>query len=144
MFGYIDNDKDKVRRMVKNILSPALGRPAEHLDFETIPVSKTKDLFAIIRPEIMKQQTDISQVWTSTKWSGICNELTKISSPTLILTGTDDNNVPPALIIAGKIPGVWVVQIKDAGHGLLVQYPNKVNKILQTFLTTTIPQIDKG
>ena len=64
----------------------------------------------------------------------------------MILTGTDDNNVPPAnsLIIAGKIPGVWVVQIKDAGHGLLVQYPNKVNKILQIFLTTTIPQIDKG
>ncbi len=146
MFGYIDNDKDKVRRMVKNILSPALGRPAEHLDFETIPVPKTKDLFAIIRPEIMKQQTDISQVWTSTKWSSICNELTKISSPTLILTGTDDNNVPPAnsLIIAGKIPGVWVVQIKEVGHGLLVQYPNKVNKVLQTFLTTTIPQIDKG
>jgi alkanesulfonate monooxygenase SsuD/methylene tetrahydromethanopterin reductase-like flavin-dependent oxidoreductase (luciferase family) len=32
MFGYIDNDKDKVHRMVKNILSPALGRPAEQLD----------------------------------------------------------------------------------------------------------------
>jgi alkanesulfonate monooxygenase SsuD/methylene tetrahydromethanopterin reductase-like flavin-dependent oxidoreductase (luciferase family) len=27
MFGYIDNDKDKVHRMVKDILSPALGRP---------------------------------------------------------------------------------------------------------------------
>jgi alkanesulfonate monooxygenase SsuD/methylene tetrahydromethanopterin reductase-like flavin-dependent oxidoreductase (luciferase family) len=32
MFGYIDNDKDKVHRMIKNILSPALGRPAEHLE----------------------------------------------------------------------------------------------------------------
>jgi alkanesulfonate monooxygenase SsuD/methylene tetrahydromethanopterin reductase-like flavin-dependent oxidoreductase (luciferase family) len=32
MFGYIDNDKDKVRRMIKNILSPALGRPAEDLE----------------------------------------------------------------------------------------------------------------
>jgi len=32
MFGYIDNDKDKVHRMVKNILSPALGRPAEQLE----------------------------------------------------------------------------------------------------------------
>jgi alkanesulfonate monooxygenase SsuD/methylene tetrahydromethanopterin reductase-like flavin-dependent oxidoreductase (luciferase family) len=32
MFGYIDNDKDKVRRMVKNILSPALGRPTEDLE----------------------------------------------------------------------------------------------------------------
>jgi alkanesulfonate monooxygenase SsuD/methylene tetrahydromethanopterin reductase-like flavin-dependent oxidoreductase (luciferase family) len=32
MFGYIDNDKDKVHRMVKNILSPGLGRPSEDLE----------------------------------------------------------------------------------------------------------------
>lgn len=32
MFGYIDNDKDKVHRMVKNILSPALGRRPEDLE----------------------------------------------------------------------------------------------------------------
>jgi alkanesulfonate monooxygenase SsuD/methylene tetrahydromethanopterin reductase-like flavin-dependent oxidoreductase (luciferase family) len=31
MFGYIDNNKDKVHNMVKDILSPALGRPAEQL-----------------------------------------------------------------------------------------------------------------
>jgi alkanesulfonate monooxygenase SsuD/methylene tetrahydromethanopterin reductase-like flavin-dependent oxidoreductase (luciferase family) len=32
MFGYIDNDKDKVHRMVKDILSPALGRSVEQLE----------------------------------------------------------------------------------------------------------------
>jgi alkanesulfonate monooxygenase SsuD/methylene tetrahydromethanopterin reductase-like flavin-dependent oxidoreductase (luciferase family) len=32
MFGYIDNDKDKVRKVVKEILSPALRRPAEDLE----------------------------------------------------------------------------------------------------------------
>ena len=32
MFGYIDNDRDKVHMMVKDILSPALGRPAEQLE----------------------------------------------------------------------------------------------------------------
>jgi alkanesulfonate monooxygenase SsuD/methylene tetrahydromethanopterin reductase-like flavin-dependent oxidoreductase (luciferase family) len=32
MFGYIDNDKDKVHNMVKDMLSPALGRPAEQLE----------------------------------------------------------------------------------------------------------------
>jgi hypothetical protein len=39
--------------------------------------------------------------------------------------------------IAGKIPGAWLIQIKAAGHQLPGQYPNKVNKILQTFLSTT-------
>jgi hypothetical protein len=32
MFGYIDDDKDKVRKVVKEILSPVLGRPAEDLE----------------------------------------------------------------------------------------------------------------
>jgi len=32
MFGYIDNDKEKVQRMVKNVLSPALGRSADELN----------------------------------------------------------------------------------------------------------------
>lgn len=32
MFGYIDDDKDKVRKVVREILSPALGRSAEDLE----------------------------------------------------------------------------------------------------------------
>jgi len=32
MFGYIDNDKEKVHDMVKNVLSPALGRSADELE----------------------------------------------------------------------------------------------------------------
>jgi alkanesulfonate monooxygenase SsuD/methylene tetrahydromethanopterin reductase-like flavin-dependent oxidoreductase (luciferase family) len=32
MFGYIDDDKDKVRKVVKEILAPALGRSAEDLE----------------------------------------------------------------------------------------------------------------
>jgi hypothetical protein len=47
----------------------------------------------------------------------------------LIITGSHDNNVPTAsLIIAGKIPGAWLVRIKD-GHTLFAQYPDKVNKL---------------
>jgi hypothetical protein len=44
------------------------------------------------------------------------------------------------LIIAGKIPGAWLVQIKDAGHtciALFVQYPDEVKRALQVFLSTT-------
>jgi alkanesulfonate monooxygenase SsuD/methylene tetrahydromethanopterin reductase-like flavin-dependent oxidoreductase (luciferase family) len=32
MFGYIDNDKEKINKMVKDVLSPALGRPADELE----------------------------------------------------------------------------------------------------------------
>jgi pimeloyl-ACP methyl ester carboxylesterase len=59
--------------------------------------------------------------------------------PTLVITGTEDVSVPAAnsLIIAEKIPGAWLVQIKGAGHALMNQYPEKLGTVLQTFLTTT-------
>ena len=78
--------------------------------------------------------------WAATNWSGACDELAKIAKPTLVITGTDDNLLVPhanALVIAGKIPGAWLVQIKDAGHAVMVQYPEEVGKIVNTFLSTT-------
>ena len=46
--------------------------------------------------------------------------------------------VPPAssLILAQKIPGAWLVQITGGGHGLMYQYPDKVSRIVLTFLET--------
>jgi pimeloyl-ACP methyl ester carboxylesterase len=57
----------------------------------------------------------------------------------LVITGTEDVAVPAAnsLILAQKILGAWLVQIKGAGHGLMYQYPDIFNKVLQTFLSTT-------
>ncbi|MFZ0510684.1 MAG: alpha/beta hydrolase [Candidatus Nitrosopolaris sp.] len=125
---------------VKMLLSIPMGSAwmKSHPNFlQAVP--EAKDLFAGIPPNTIRQQNDIAQNWTATNWSGICDELTKVSSPTLIITGTHDNNIPTAnsLIIAGKIPGAWLVQIKDAGHALFVQYPDEVNRVLQTFLSTT-------
>jgi pimeloyl-ACP methyl ester carboxylesterase len=110
-----------------------------YLESVPIPIPTLKDLFAGTTPNNGKQQLKAVQSWMATSWSGICDQLQKISSPTLIITGTDDVAVPRAnsLIIAAKIPGAWVVQIKDAGHLLISQYPDKFNKVLQTFLMTT-------
>lgn len=127
---------------VKKILSIPMGSAwmKLHPDFlESVP--EAKDLFSGIPPNTIMQQAAASNQWQATNWTGVCDELTKISIPTLVITGTDDNNVPTpnSLIIAGKIPGAWLIQIKDAGHALFVQYPDKVNKVLQTFLSTTNP-----
>jgi pimeloyl-ACP methyl ester carboxylesterase len=102
----------------------------EHLNFSeliSVPLNTYKKDFGAV------------QAWESTNWSGVCDKLTKVSSPTLIITGTADNSIPPAnsLIIASKIPGAWLVHIKDASHILMDQYPDKFNKVLQTFLSTT-------
>ena len=42
-----------------------------------------------------------------------------------------------ALVLAGKIPGAWLVQIKGASHAVPDQYPAEIGKILNTFLSTT-------
>ncbi|MGH9985461.1 MAG: alpha/beta fold hydrolase [Nitrososphaeraceae archaeon] len=63
-----------------------------------------------------------------------------LRKPTLVVAGTDDNHYVSqanALVIAGKIPGAWLVQIKDAGHAVMDQYPAEIGKILNTFLSTT-------
>ena len=101
-----------------------------------ISIPKSKE---IVPPDTLKQQFNIFENWSATNWSGVCGQLSKISVPTLVITGTEDITAPAAnsLIIAQKIPGAWLVQIKGAGHGLMYQYPEKISTVLQTFLSTT-------
>lgn len=69
----------------------------------------------------------------------MCNQLAKITQPTLIITGTEDVAVPSAnsLILVEKIPEAWLVQIKEAGHGVMYQYLEKFTRIIETFLNET-------
>jgi pimeloyl-ACP methyl ester carboxylesterase len=63
-----------------------------------------------------------------------------LAKPTLAITGTNDNNYVPhgnALILASKIPGAWLVQIKNAGHAVMNQYPAEIGKIVNPVLSTT-------
>jgi pimeloyl-ACP methyl ester carboxylesterase len=107
-----------------------------HLNDISLPQSKE-----IISPDTLKKQFNIVEGWFATNWSGVCSQLSKITIPTLVITGTEDVAVPAAnsLIITAKIPGSWLVQIEDAGHGLMYQYPEKLSKVLQTFLSTATP-----
>ncbi len=138
----IANDVPVTSQEVKALLSQGLGSGWLKLHpnfFETIPIPEAKDLFPSITHNNNLKQLKAGEDWMATNWSGVCDELTKISVPTLIITGTDDTNVPTqnSLIIAEKIPGAWLIQIKDAGHQLPGQYPDKMHKIIQTFLSTT-------
>jgi pimeloyl-ACP methyl ester carboxylesterase len=92
-----------------------------------------------LTPETMNNQNNVGHAWMATNWSGVCDELAKIAKPTLVIAGTDDNYYVPhgnALILASKIPGAWLVQIKNAGHGIMNQYPAEIGNILNTFLST--------
>jgi pimeloyl-ACP methyl ester carboxylesterase len=106
-----------------------------HPDYlETIPKSAE-----IVPSATLVKQFNAVEKWLDTNWSGVCSQLSNISKPTLIITGTEDIAVPAAnsIILAQKIPGAWLVQIKNAGHGLMYQYPEEFSSILLTFLSTT-------
>jgi pimeloyl-ACP methyl ester carboxylesterase len=94
-----------------------------------------------LSPEAMNNQMNVGKEWEDNpNWSGACDELAKLAKPTLVITGTDDNMYVPhvnSLKIVEKIPGAWLVQIKNAGHAVMDQYPEEIGKILNTFLSTT-------
>jgi pimeloyl-ACP methyl ester carboxylesterase len=70
------------------------------------------------------------------KWNGIYNSPSQIIQPTLVLVGAEDVITTPkaSLSLVEKIPLVWLVQIRKAGHGWMYQYPEKFSKVIQTFL----------
>jgi pimeloyl-ACP methyl ester carboxylesterase len=92
-----------------------------------------------LSPKTMNNQMIAGQDWIASDWNGACDDLAKIAKPMLVITGTDDNLYVPhenSLVIASKVPGAWLVQIKDAGHAVPDQYPDEVGKIIDTFLST--------
>ena len=84
--------------------------------------------------ETVSQQIHRLQLGAASTWTGTCNALSHITQPTLVIVGTDDDAAPDSLTLAERIPGSWLVQIGDAGHGLMYQHPDVFNRILMTFL----------
>jgi pimeloyl-ACP methyl ester carboxylesterase len=122
------------------LLNATLGAGWIRLHPESLEnVTEGKGFFASISPEAQEGQNNVGHSWEATNWDGVCEELTKLAKPTLIITGTDDNYYQPhenSLILAEKIPGAWLVQIENASHAVMDQYPEEVGKIMNTFLST--------
>jgi pimeloyl-ACP methyl ester carboxylesterase len=138
------NNVSTSQEEMKSLVSASLGSEWIRLHPESLDIPE--NITSLLQskpglpPEIANNQNNVGKHWEATNWNGACDELAKIAKPTLVITGTDDNLYMPhanALVIAGKIPGAWLVQIKDAGHAVMDQYPDEISKILQTFLSTT-------
>ncbi len=129
------------REEMKSLVSASLGSGWIRLHPESVEnIPDFQQAKPGLSPDAMKNQMNTGFAWEATNWNGACDELAKIAKPTLVITGTDDNLYVPhanSLVIAEKIPGAWLVQIKDAGHAVMDQYPDEISKILQTFLSTT-------
>jgi pimeloyl-ACP methyl ester carboxylesterase len=130
---------------IKSLVSASVGSGWVRLHPESLDIpaniTSLQQMKPGLPPEIVNNQNNVGKHWEDNpNWSGACDELAKLAKPTLVMTGTDDDKYQPyvnSLKIAEKIPGAWLVQIKDAGHAVMDQYPVEISKILNTFLSTT-------
>ena len=69
----------------------------------------------------------------------ITSRLCEIYCPTLVVTGQDDTTVPPEAqcALANGINGARQVILPDAGHGIIVEQPEKFNHAMLEFLKGT-------
>jgi len=126
---------------MKGLVSASLGSGWIRLHPESLEnIPTLQQAKPGLSPEAMNNQNNVGKHWEDNpNWSGACDELAKTARPTLVIAGTDDNNYQPhvnSLKIVEKIPGAWLVQIKDAGHAVMDQYPEEIGKIVNTFLST--------
>jgi pimeloyl-ACP methyl ester carboxylesterase len=126
---------------MKGLVSASLGSGWIRLHPESLEnIPTLQQAKPGLSPDAMNNQNNVGKHWEDNpNWSGACDELAKTARPTLVITGTDDNNYQPhvnSLKIVEKIPGAWLVQIKDAGHAVMDQYPEEMGKIVNTFLST--------
>ena len=88
--------------------------------------------------ETVSNQTLSHQLEAIVNWAGICNKLTNITQPTLVIVGTQDIQLhQPILRKSWNRSLNWLVQMKEGGHGLMYQYPEQFSKIVETFLENT-------
>jgi pimeloyl-ACP methyl ester carboxylesterase len=92
-----------------------------------------------ISSETVLNETVEKQTEAFFTWPGTCDRLKNITQPTLVIAGTQDVFAPAvnSLIITEHIPGAWLVQFKEGGHGLIFQYPEQFSNIVKTFLENT-------
>ena len=64
---------------------------------------------------------------------GVSQETSPLSRAILTMV----KGIVEAVMIAEKIPGAWLVQIRGGGHGLMFQYPQQSTAVLETFLSLT-------
>jgi pimeloyl-ACP methyl ester carboxylesterase len=69
-------------------------------------------------------------------WPGVWDELPRVKSRTLLLCGIEDTVIRPqnSVIIAGVLPGCWLVQLEACGHGAIFQEPDRSAEIIREFL----------
>lgn len=74
------------------------------------------------------------------------HRLGEITAPTLVVVGEADHETPLTYseLLAAGIPGARLEVVAGAGHLSNLERPEEVNRLLGSFLTTTVPSLPTG
>ena len=99
------------------------------------------------RPDIIQRYAEVSarfpasQQTLSRQWAAItrhdaCDRLPDISSPTLAITGSEDELIPPenSGVMAENIPAAQMISIDGGGHQFVIEQPEAFNEAVMSFL----------
>ena len=146
---------DKVNRLIlyASDCNGKIAIPSRPAPFASTPIDQARIIADMIFPEQWKKEhpnylsymplvpiPSLAAIQLEgqaiSSWKGSCDRVADIHNPTLVIVGTEDEIVPPSysLPLAEKIPGAWFIQINGGGHGLMYQYPEKLSRIILTFL----------
>jgi len=80
----------------------------------------------------------LRQLEATARWRSPLDKLSAVPNQTLLLVGTADNVVgtESSKTLAATIPGAWLVQFRNATHGLVLEMPNEFLRLVLTFLDT--------
>jgi pimeloyl-ACP methyl ester carboxylesterase len=116
--------QERIQKTIPFLFPPASWFKAHPDYLNYLPIPRET-----VSHQILQQQLE-----AATTWTGTCNALSNITQSTLVIVGTDDDAAPDSLTLAERIPDSWLIRIRDAGHGLMYQYPDEFNRVLMTFL----------
>jgi pimeloyl-ACP methyl ester carboxylesterase len=127
-----------------NMLADPNTSPAVAIKVLLFPADATKqaDAYLQILSQMPAQKMNgdalkaqAAAVNAENQGEGIWDQLPAIKNKVLVISGTNDVLAPVqnAVMIAAAIPGSWLVQVKDAGHGVLFQEPIFISKLVELF-----------
>ncbi|KTD44616.1 alpha/beta fold hydrolase [Legionella quateirensis] len=131
--------------MYFNMLADPHTSPAVEIKTLLFPADATKQADAYLNilsqfpPQKMNAdalKAQAAAVTGENQGPGIWSLLPGIKNKVLVISGTDDvlSPVQNAVTIAAAIPGSWLVQVKDAGHGVLFQEPVFISELVEFFI----------
>ena len=91
--------------------------------------------------EYMKNDAEtVFNDFTACDGFNVMGRIGSLSIPALIICGAEDRFTPVkySQYLAGSIPGAGLVLIEGAGHMVMIERPDEVNKAIDTFVENII------